>query len=110
MSRDWADDTKPGGIMEIIESLQPFYFEYGGHEYLIEGIGSLRDNSLRFIVVDPASRSLWRNRHRETGTKERMGSWLDINSKKQSGLPKNGFGFIGILSSRTSTRRKISKI
>lgn len=54
MRRDWVDDTKPEDIVEIIKCLQPFYFEYCGHEYLIEGIGSLRDNSLRFIVVDPA--------------------------------------------------------
>jgi len=51
--RDWADNTKPEDIAEIVESLQPFYFQYNGHEYLIEGIGSSREGSLRFIIVDP---------------------------------------------------------
>jgi hypothetical protein len=54
LRRDWADATKPEDIAEIIECLQPFYFEYGGREYLIEAMGSLRDDSLRFIIVDPA--------------------------------------------------------
>jgi hypothetical protein len=55
MRRNWADDTKPEAIVEIIESLQTFYFQYNGHDYLIEGFGSRRDDSLRIHHRRPNS-------------------------------------------------------
>ena len=51
--RNWADDTSPEDIAEIIDSLQPFYFQYKGCEYLVEGFGNMKLGTLKYIIVDP---------------------------------------------------------
>jgi hypothetical protein len=46
--RDYYESASPDSIKEIIEAGQPFYFEYDGKEYLVEGFFDLG-----YVIADP---------------------------------------------------------
>jgi hypothetical protein len=47
--RDYYENVPPDSIMEFIESGEPFYFEYDGKEYLVEGFFDLG-----YVIASPA--------------------------------------------------------
>ena len=52
-NRIWLDDFDKDSLEDYISSLQPFCFQYNGRDYLIEAFSRKRNDSLRFIIVDP---------------------------------------------------------